>query len=1048
MEALGNALESLECDCLETRSVATAHVSLPTKGSHPVASSPLLWDVNEEDLPKTGQVAPVLATWSVNGAALPASAAVRLLAELSSHYRQEAPPVLLGPDLRYWCLVGRFVLSLLSRQRFVPAAIEGAEGWQARWRPWLDDHADQKRFCKLVSGMPPACRAVQWPEATGSVIAARVAVAGFLESAIDACVRHWLAPVVTVHRQAARPEIRWRNALVGDNPALGTHNATNGSAATLRSLAAQIDEWLAQLMASPGASQQADGAFRLCFRLEAPEEPVTDPSAPAWTLRYLLQAAEDLSLLVPAAQIWQTRGSVLRFLDRRLDHPQERFLESLGRASRVFEPIEDSLRSVRPEAAGLSTEQAYTFLRETSLLLEEEGFGVLVPHWLGKRGSRAPRPGVRMRLAGAQGNGEPSAGLSMERIVRVNWELALGNQAIGWDELKRMAELKMPLVQVRGQWAVLDPDQVEAAIRFWERRQGDKEDLGLQEALRLALSPEGEHDGLPVIDVEIEGWLASLVDNLNQSTARGDPASFSQLAEPPGFNGKLRPYQRRGVSWLAFLRRWGFGACLADDMGLGKTAQAIGLLLHEQSGSGDAQHRVHAPDGAETPGAGSGSMMSPTPLGSGQPALVICPTSVVGNWQREVQRFAPGMRVMVHHGGDRMAGTDFLEAVAQVDVVISSYALMRRDIELLRSVSWSDVILDEAQNIKNPLARQTQAVRQLSSQFRLALTGTPVENRLSELWSIMHFLNPGYLGSQRRFRQEFARPIERAGDEDATRRLRSLTQPFVLRRVKTDPSIIQDLPEKLEMKVYCTLTPEQATLYQAVVDHALAQIEQKEGIERRGLVLSTLLKLKQVCNHPAQFLADGSPLVLSTVEGVEHRSGKLARLTEMLEEALAEGDRALIFTQYAEMGELLKRHLQGVFVREVLYLHGGTPLPKRDEMVTRFQSERGPALFVLSLKAGGTGLNLTAANHVFHYDRWWNPAVENQATDRAFRIGQQRNVQVHKLVTAGTLEEAIDELIERKTSLMEAVVGAGEGWLTELSTEELREVLVLRNDID
>ena len=377
-------------------------------------------------------------------------------------------------------------------------------------------------------------------------------------------------------------------------------------------------------------------------------------------------------------------------------------------------------------------------------------------------------------------------------------------------------------------------------------------------------------------------------------------------------------------------------------------------------------------------------------------------------------------------------------------MVISSYALARRDAGLLLSIDWSDVILDEAQNIKNPAAKQTQTIRKLPAGFRIALTGTPVENRLSELWSIMHFLNPGYLGSQRDFQQRFAKPIEQAGDEDAAQQLRSLTQPFILRRLKTDPTIIQDLPDKLEMNTYCTLTAEQATLYQAVVEDSLKQVEESEGIERRGLVLSTLLKLKQVCNHPAQFLADGSPAMQPGADGPEHRSGKLARLSEMLEEALAEGDRALIFTQFAEMGELLKRQLQEAFGQEVLYLHGGTPLKKRDEMVARFQSRRGPALFILSLKAGGTGLNLTAANYVFHFDRWWNPAVENQATDRAFRIGQTRNVQVHKFVCAGTLEEAIDDLIERKKALADAVVGAGEGWLTELSTADLRQLLTLR----
>jgi SNF2 family DNA or RNA helicase len=347
------------------------------------------------------------------------------------------------------------------------------------------------------------------------------------------------------------------------------------------------------------------------------------------------------------------------------------------------------------------------------------------------------------------------------------------------------------------------------------------------------------------------------------------------------------------------------------------------------------------------------------------------------------------------------------------------------------------VILDEAQNIKNPATKQAQAIRKLQADYRVALTGTPVENRLSELWSIMEFLNPRYLGSQRDFRTRFALPIERYQEREAAEKLQVLIQPFVLRRVKTDPHIIQDLPEKMEMKVYCSLTSEQATLYEAVVRDSLERIEESESIQRRGIVLAMLLKLKQVCNHPAQFLSDGSTLV--------GRSGKLSRLVEMLEEVLGVGDRALIFTQFATMGRMLKVHLQEVFAEEVMFLHGGTRQPDRDRMVARFQdSGHGPPMFVLSLKAGGLGLNLTEANHVFHFDRWWNPAVENQATDRAFRIGQTRDVQVHKFICAGTLEERIDELIETKKELAEMVIGTGESWLTELSTDELRDLIVLK----
>ncbi|MEX1171031.1 MAG: DEAD/DEAH box helicase, partial [Chloroflexota bacterium] len=418
--------------------------------------------------------------------------------------------------------------------------------------------------------------------------------------------------------------------------------------------------------------------------------------------------------------------------------------------------------------------------------------------------------------------------------------------------------------------------------------------------------------------------------------------------------------------------------------------------------------------------------------------LVVCPMSVVENWRREAERFAPGLAVHVHHGGDRLGGEDLGVAAAGADLVITTYGLVARDIETLSAISWGRLVLDEAQNIKNSAARQAQAVRRIRAPRRIALTGTPVENRLAELWSIMEVLNPGLLGSANAFRQRFAVPIERYGDDDAAGRLRRATAPFILRRLKSDRSIIADLPDKLEMTVYCSLTREQATLYQAVVDEMMERVASSEGIERRGLILATMLRLKQVCNHPAQMLADGSPLA--------GRSGKLERVEEILEEVLAEGDRALLFTQFAAFGTLLRMHLRDRFGREVLYLHGGTRRADRDAMVAQFQGEGGPSIMILSLKAGGTGLNLTAANHVIHVDRWWNPAVEDQASDRAYRIGQRRNVQVRKLVCAGTLEERIAALLEAKRALAERVVGTGETWLTELSTAELRDLVALSAD--
>jgi SNF2 family DNA or RNA helicase len=419
-----------------------------------------------------------------------------------------------------------------------------------------------------------------------------------------------------------------------------------------------------------------------------------------------------------------------------------------------------------------------------------------------------------------------------------------------------------------------------------------------------------------------------------------------------------------------------------------------------------------------------------------QPTLLVCPTSVLGNWEREVKKFAPSLKVLQYHGDKRPKGRAFVEAVKKYDLAITSYSLLHRDVKSLQAVSWQGIVLDEAQNIKNPDAKQSQAVRQLEATFRIALTGTPVENKLQELWSILDFLNPGYLGNKQFFQRRFAMPIEKYGDSASLSQLRSLVQPFILRRLKSDREIIQDLPEKQEMNVFCGLTPDQATLYQKVVEDSLAEIETAEGLQRRGMILALLVKLKQVCNHPAQYLKKNS------LE--EYHSGKLQRLEEMLEEVILEGDRSLIFTQFAEWGKLLKPYLEKKFKREIFFLYGSSSKKQREEMIDRFQHDpQGPPIMILSLKAGGVGLNLTRANHVFHFDRWWNPAVENQATDRVFRIGQTRNVQVHKFVCNGTLEEKIHDMIESKKQLAEQVVGGGEEWLTELDTNQLRNLLLL-----
>lgn len=693
----------------------------------------------------------------------------------------------------------------------------------------------------------------------------------------------------------------------------------------------------------------------------------------------------------------------MTFLTRTLEQPQERLLADLGRASRLYPQLERALHLPRPVDLTLDTHEVLDFLAGAAPLLEQAGFGVLLPAEL----RRPARLGLRMKASTRASSGSSSAPslLGYESIVDYRWEVAVGGQTVTEEELAELARLKAPLVRVRGEWVELRPGDLAAAIALLQAQQAeDPASLTAAEALRVGLGLDDAGVGLPVVGIDAEGPLGALL--------RGEADQrLKPMATPAGFEGRLRPYQERGLGWLAFLGGLELGACLADDMGLGKTATLLALLLAERDGR------------------------SRRSRGWPKPTLLVCPTSIVGNWEREAARFAPELRVHVHHGPDRTAGAELEQTARRCDLVLTTYALVTRDQESLSKVRWGRVALDEAQNIKNSAAKQTQAVRSLRAAQRVALTGTPVENRLGELWSIMDFLNPGLLGAAASFRRRFALPIERFHDEEAAARLKDVTRPFVLRRMKTDRAIIDDLPDKLETKEFCSLTREQASLYQAVVDDMLEKIEASEGIERKGLVLTTMLRLKQVCNHPAQLLADGSRL--------EGRSGKLTRLEELVAEVLAADEKALVFTQFAELGGMLQSYLRERFGHDVLFLHGGTAKKARDAMVSRFQTEAEPALFVLSIKAGGVGLNLTAANHVAHFDRWWNPAVEQQATDRAFRIGQRQNVLVRKLICAGTLEERIDQMIERKKALAELVVGTGESWLTELSTDELREVVAL-----
>ena len=960
---------------------------------HPLHSASPLLEVTAEQ----GAAGLVYQPWRLQGWWLAPHHLFPLLTALPLG-QQPAAADSIGADLRFWSHAYRWGLNLLARGKFLPCLELTSQTLAAGWRPLIDSAVDQQRLRHFSLAMPQLCRSYgSLGKAVPGLCCRTDAIdpQGLLISFLTALVEYQVSKTAQAHPLSHLAPLTQDLPLQPWLQALSQgHQPLKASLAAAARLQEALTTWTAPLqrLAEDPAVQ-----FRLRLVLQPPSQP--DQS---WTLAYSLQSVANPDWQPTAAWIWQHPMAEARYQGAILPAPQETFLAALGRAARLYAPLRDSLYQAHPMACSLDPIQAYQFIKAFAWQLQDNGVAVELPPGLATATDQEGQSRLGLKVRAELPPTQARQRLGLKSLLNFQWELCLAGETLTASQFEALINQGSPLVQINGRWVELRPQEVKAAQRFL---QGQKipTPLSVEDALRMSTGDTQVIEKLPVVSFEASGVLQQLIDTL----ATGNQ-TLAVMAEPPGFKGKLRPYQGRGVSWLAFLDQWGLGACLADDMGLGKTIQLIAFLLH-------LQHQ--------------GWLESPS--------LLVCPTSVMGNWEKEMRRFAPGLKTLVYHGDKRPRGKDLGRAIAGHALVITSYTLVYRDLASLQAVSWQCLVLDEAQNIKNAEAKQSRAVRQIEAQFRIALTGTPVENRLTELWSIMDFLNPGYLGPKNFFQRRFATPIERYGDTASLKTLKSLVQPFILRRLKTDRSIIQDLPEKQEMTVFCGLSAEQAKLYQQAVDAALASLEEARGVQRRGQILALLTRLKQICNHPALFLQEASL-------GLKGRSAKLQRLDEMVEELVAEGDRALIFTQFAEWGKLLQRHLASHLGYEALFLYGGTTKAQREAMVDRFQHDpAAPRLFILSLKAGGVGLNLTRASHVFHFDRWWNPAVENQATDRAFRIGQTRNVQVHKFVCNGTLEERIHDMIESKKSLSEQVVSDGEAWLTELDTDQLRTLLLL-----
>ena len=677
---------------------------------------------------------------------------------------------------------------------------------------------------------------------------------------------------------------------------------------------------------------------------------------------------------VPISDAWAA-GEYLEIDGEVYAHPAFEALRSLARATRLAPQLAPCLDCDEPLSLEFTPTEAWNFLSNSAVTLRAAGFSVDLPAEFEQTGTRRLRARIRFLSAN---DGDLGA------TLKFRWEVTLGEEILQGDDLASLLAQGRPIVLYRGDWVLLDPRDLERIPSNLDERG----ELPAAEALRALLT--GMWNGVPVV---ADNRLEVLMDALRSPPPEPIPANF---------RGQLRHYQMDGYSWLSTLERLGLGACLADDMGLGKTIQVIAHLLRRTN-------------------AGAG------------PHLVICPTSVLGNWEREISKFAPTLSVIRHHGLNRD-----LAAVESADVLLTTYGLLVRDIDDLTAVQWDVIALDEAQAIKNPDSRRAKCARELVGHHRIAMSGTPVENRLDELWSLMSFLVPGYLGSRGSFKRNIAVPIERFGDSDVAEQLKRGVSPFLMRRVKTDPSIAPELPEKLERTEHCSMTAEQVALYRQVSEEFLQTIREAEDSSRRGQVLAMLTALKQVCNHPAHYLKESGPL--------EGRSGKMERCIEIVQRVASSGESTILFTQYREMGLRLQRHLSQLLATEIPFLSGSTPAAQREALVRDFQSPDGPPVLLISLRAGGTGLNLTRATHVIHYDRWWNPAVEDQATDRAYRIGQTRNVFVHKMLCSGTLEEKIAQRLDEKRALAEAVVTSGEGWITELSDADLRHLVALGDD--
>ena len=989
------------------------HIPLPGTGEQPLPSI--------EMARMRGVILPEDSTelkwyfWEVKGLFI--SQPMLFFKELHYITSFDNPNLYLGEDLKFWIRFSRLLGNLVSRHQFLPvmkcfhtggknSQLQVCSGWTPaaeQYEQGLQDFANSMPdICKVVyKTEKPKKRQTMQVDSLSSLELLRQ----FSDQQLDMLVSNSGITKSILNRFKGN----WpQTALESTGKYLALTDQQNNTDEISIEDWRKWRTWQQAILGYSGQLSVADSKDKFGFVLGIRLQQIDNTREDALRVAFFVSARHDPSLQINLEEWWgMSTGKQSKWLKHFGKQFERNLLVNLGHAARMCPLLWQSLETSRPTGLDIDIETAYEFLKNDALVLESAGFRVLLPSWWTPKGRRRAllRVNASTRSKSSASVENPSGYFKFDSLVRFRYELSVGGEPVSPEEWRELANAKAPLVRFRGEWMELDRDHMSKMLELLHEQEYQQTDKSATFSEILKEFSEADENTTEYVFDEV---LNDILERLNQKE------TMEPIDNPVGLNGELRPYQKLGLSWLATMESLGLNPCLADDMGLGKTIQVIALLLYERAIS-------RAKKGSKVPN-----------------TLLIAPTSVMSNWQKEIHKFAPNLKCMIHHGADRITTAEELHRKCEKqDVLITSFSIARRDNKLLNKQEWGRVVVDEAQNIKNPKSAQAKSICALNAKHRVALTGTPVENRLMDMWSLFNFLNPGYLGNQTQFRKAYELPIQRYNDHTKTRQLQRLAQPFILRRMKTDPTIINDLPDKVEQKVYCNLTKEQASLYQAVVDQVQIQMEEADGIQRRGIMLATLMKLKQICNHPAQFLQDSSPFS-------EARSHKLARLNEMVEEALEEMDSMLVFTQFVEVGTELESLIRNKYRCPVYYLHGGVSRQNRQRMIDNFQDPTTPAsVFILSLRAGGTGITLTRANHVFHVDRWWNPAVENQATDRAYRIGQKKSVFVHKMVTLGTLEERIDEMIENKQALADSIVGTDENWLTEMDNQQFKQLISL-----